>query len=1067
MRRTLGALALLGALGSAALGAACGGGGGITGSGGGTTTAGTGGSESGGGGAGGSAGTDMCPAPAEPAALLAEAQQRVDEARARRLSMYEALFGLAADGTIAPGGLDDIDWDPSHDSVVFHSLDAERNVPLLISNDAVSAAGPTDATLALGAEIGGFRYALLGANALSDLALDPPSPGTPRARMKDFARRLIAWLLGKDPGSGAGQKIVLAQLADSYWFKHDEGTAEFFATELPGASVNAPDTCESGALAGCLDGASLLVISDQDTDDDDDNPTPADPALVMKALDAAKSAKIPVLYVQYDGDLTPLGERMMRFFRTATSDNYWEQERLAGFSPALLLDQKDELAALGSLTATIAKGTLAVGDYASCIDDAHRFADCASPAFVEKIGKGAGVLRDTLGGLDQAGADPFAEEGYALLRALIRLGEAYRTGALDYPIPFDKDAAAFARGILADSSVHYAGPCNRAQAHLGTYVCDRSALLAGSCAMYDPSSIARDAATVEEPFLPDSEWTSTGLYALPGMPITVERKDAGPGAVAVRFGFQREGTTRSMETGSGGTRYDRPAYLASPWISVESGKPLTLSTPYGGPIYLSLDGAKAQPGDKAKLAFGGVAHHAALLDVGDDVEVASFIAGVSKNPLPHVDLRGHGFEVHLRKDKLLGGVTAPYTIATRADGSPVVVDYKGDLSLFLGDFRDNYLAPEYAMAGFAPPGKTLAGTLSADVQAICAHLGWACTDAGIHARASIQHANYDQYAACGDGCSGNPFDADWSITPLGWGESHELGHNLQTGLLQIGYVAEADRNDHPKYQGRAGENSNNIFPYHNLYRYLRTVKGEQGAVADDHMSLKTLYAMVQSARAGLTRVIGGQSRKVVFDDQCKVVGDYPLSAVDVQADAIWKDGGYAATNGPRMGFYLQLPLRLAGATMTGGTVLHDGFDIFTLLYAETRLVRAAAESDASWDAQKSALGFDLFPRTGHPTYGGGSVRDMPGNDFLLVALSHLSRLDFRPYFKMMGVETSDLASSQIDAFVASGLVAGKVPEELFVLDTDLPGVDLTAVETVAADGAAVWPRDGFHPSSCP
>jgi hypothetical protein len=1007
-----------------------------------------------------------CPAPREPAALLAEAQKTLDQASAARLSLYASIFGLQPDGTIAPGGLGDIDWDPSHDSVVFHSLDVERNVPLLVSNDAASGA-PTQATLALAADTGSFRYALLGANAPSDLAHAPPAPGSAGARMKDFVLRLVTWLTKKDPGTGAGMKIVLAHLADGYWFKHDEGTALFFASELPGATVNAPDSCESAALAGCLDGASLLVISDEDGSADDDHPVPADIPAVIKALEAAKSAGIPVLYLQFDGGLTPLGEQMMRFFRTGTSDNYWDQERLKGFSPGALLDQKDELDALRSLTTTLAEGSLKVADYAACIDDKPRFADCKQAAFTAKIGHGAEVLRATLGGLDEGGADPFTTDGYALLRTLIQLGDAYRSAPLGYPIPFDKDASAFARAVFADVSVHYAGACNRAQAELGTYVCDRSAVLDGTCKAYDPAAIEVTAASAKPAFLPDSEWTSTGLYALPGRALTVTRNDAVAGKVSLRFGFQREGTTRSLETGSKGTHYDRPAYLASPWITLEAGRTLTLDTPYGGPIYLKLDGTPAIAGQTAQVDLGGVARHAALLDVGDAAAVSAFVSEVAKNPLPHVDLRGAGFEVHLRKDHLLDGVTSPYGLATRKDGSQVMVDYQGDLGLLLGDFRDNYLAPEYSMAGFAPPGKTLATTLSADVQAICQSLGWACTDPAIHARQSIQHANYDQYAACGDGCSGNPFDADWSIMPLGWGESHELGHNLQKSLLQIGYVTAADHDDHRKYQGRATENSNNIFPYHNLYRYVREVRGEQGEIREDHMNLKTVFAMVQSSRAGLTRMINGQTRAVVFDESCKLVGDYPASQKGVQAEAIWEDGGYAATNGPRMGFYLQLPLRLSGAKMSGGTTLHDGFDVFTLLYAGARLFESIAGDDARWEAGKAALGFSLFPRKDHPIYGGGTALEIPGNDYLLVSLSFLSGLDFRPYFKLMGVRYSTLADDQIDAHITSGKVTGKVPDTLFVLDTDLPGKDLSTVDTVAADGVAVWPRDGFHPGSCP
>jgi hypothetical protein len=484
-------------------------------------------------------------------------------------------------------------------------------------------------------------------------------------------------------------------------------------------------------------------------------------------------------------------------------------------------------------------------------------------------------------------------------------------------------------------------------------------------------------------------------------------------------------------------------------------------------LYLRLDGEAAPSGDKATVAFEGVAEHAALLDVGDEAAVASFVTHVMNSPLPHADIRGVGFEVHMRKDRLLAGVGAPYELASHGDGTGLTVDYKNDLGLLLADFRDNYVAPEYALAGFAPPGKTLATTLSADVQAVCSHLGWDCLSPTVHVRTATQHANYDEYANCGDGCSGNPFDADWPVSPLGWGESHELGHNLQMGVLQIGYVTEDKRDDWSQYQSRAGENSNNIFPYHNLWRYGREVRKDVAPLHDGHMNLKTLFAMVQSSRAKLVRTVNGIARQVVFDEGCSIVGDYPLDAKDVHAEAIWQDGGYAATNGPRMGFYLGLPMRLHGSTLSDGTKLSDGFDVFTLLYAEARLFLAAARDDASWTAAREALGFGSFARTGDPTYAGVDVTAIPGNDFLLVALSHLSGQDFRPYFDDHGVRYSALASQEVDAHIASGLVKGAIASALIVLDDDLPGADLASLTTVAPDGVAAWPRDGFHPSTCP
>ncbi len=1036
----------------------------------GVAPSGSGGAGSGGSGGsgGGNANYPECFAPDSADATLTEAKQIIDETLAARKSVWKSIFGLADDGTIDPGGLDTIDWDPSHDSVHFTSLDVERNVPLFISNDAAKIPSSAHVTLGIAADTGMVKYALLGANAPSDLAKNPPAPGSDAAKMETFTLRLIQWLTGKDPGDGTGMKIVLAQLADTYWFDHDKGTAKFFADKLPMASVNAEDTCESAALAGCLDGASLLVISGEDGADDENHAVAADPDAVMAAVDSAMAKGIPVLYLQYDGSLTPLAERLMKRFRVSTSDNYWEQERLAGFSPNSLLSATDELDALRNLVGTLDAKSLAVSDYQECLGQASQYDDCEAPGFMDKIGRGTAALRATMNGLDRSGTNPFDTDGFRLVRALERLGQTYRsTDAVKYPVNFESDPMAFARAMFADTSVHYVQRCSLPQSDLGTFVCARTDVLAGTCTPYDAAQVARDNGTATEAFRAGEEWTSTGFYALPGAAFTVKRTDSALGRVSIRLNFHRGGTSRSMQSDGGTSRYDRPGYLASPWISLEPSQELTLTSPYGGPIYVKLDGNAELAGQKATLDFTGVAKHAALLDIGNAAAVSSFVDDVGKNPLPHVDLRGDGFEVHLRKDKLLAGVSAPYELVSRADGTGVMVDYKGDVGLLLADFRDNFVAPEYRLAGFAPPGSTLDQALSADVKVICNALGWSCTDSSIHSRTTIQHANYDEYANCGNGCSGNPFDADWFVTPLGWGESHELGHNLQMGLLNIGYVTAGNRNDWSQYQSRAGENSNNIFPYHNLWRWLRSVKGEAGTVVDGHMNLKTLFAMVQSSRAGLVRQINGQSRKVVFDEACNVVGDYPSNAADVHAEAIWENGGYAATNGPRMGFYLQLPLRLQGKTMSTGTTLTNGFDIFTLLYAEARLLRKSGVDDVAWDAAKNNLGFGLFPRTGHATYGGRDVRDMPGNDFLLVSLSFLSGLDFRPYFNDLGVRFTDLAASQVEAFIAAGKVNGPIGSALAVLDEDLPDADISKVATVPPDGVATWPRDGFHPKNCP
>ena len=50
-------------------------------------------------------------------------------------------------------------------------------------------------------------------------------------------------------------------------------------------------------------------------------------------------------------------------------------------------------------------------------------------------------------------------------------------------------------------------------------------------------------------------------------------------------------------------------------------------------------------------------------------------------------------------------------------------------------------------------GKPLNKTIPANVQAICSALNWPCLDESIHTRTTVQHANYDERAACGSGKS--------------------------------------------------------------------------------------------------------------------------------------------------------------------------------------------------------------------------------------------------------------------------------------------------------------------------
>ena len=126
---------------------------------------------------------------------------------------------------------------------------------------------------------------------------------------------------------------------------------------------------------------------------------------------------------------------------------------------------------------------------------------------------------------------------------------------------------------------------------------------------------------------------------------------------------------------------------------------------------------------------------------------------------------------------------------------------------------------------------------------------------------------------------------DWTLTPMGWGEAHELGHNMQIGLLQIGWVPVTSNADlWSSYQGRAGENSNNIFPVHNNWRFYRKVKkynnSVSGAWSGGHLDS---FSIIQSALVKKNATLSGISSRVSLrSGTCTIKASFPSTASAAQ-----------------------------------------------------------------------------------------------------------------------------------------------------------------------------------------
>ncbi|MGQ5525654.1 ImpA family metalloprotease [Chitinimonas sp. PSY-7] len=342
--------------------------------------------------------------------------------------------------------------------------------------------------------------------------------------------------------------------------------------------------------------------------------------------------------------------------------------------------------------------------------------------------------------------------------------------------------------------------------------------------------------------------------------------DAGKAKVALRLNTQRTGSTRAWTADT----YTRPRFLASPPMALNRGQAIDVTSPYGGTLQLSFSEAAA--GQTVQLRIRGVAQHP-FLDLSNGGSKTAFVAALKSGQFDWAEIKLQGTEIHTRVDKMKEVLAS---------------DYNNDIDRYLDELRVLFFEDAYQLAGFALPGKSLPTA----VQTFCTNQGWNCASSTLHRVPDTQHINVDAYSQCGNGCSGNPYDQDWGLNPRGWGESHELGHNLQQGLLAV-------------YSDRSTEVSNNLFPLHKNWRLLRELKDDR---SNDRVAYRSTFDMIKAAKSSSDPVEGAYQR-------------------------IWGSAAYAAENGERMAFYMQWvhywSQRMADETR--------GWDIITLLYLHERL----------------------------------------------------------------------------------------------------------------------------------
>lgn len=792
-------------------------------------------------------------------------------------------------------------YDPGAASMWVLPANPDNTLPFLIGDK-----GRVLASLSLEAGGRGLAY---GTNVLTQLS-------GANAAHAPLLKRAVQWLVNGDPGAATAKDFKVSVVGV-------DKTATLNGLKSAGLQP-ADAACNALTDASCASASKLLVLGNG-----------ASAASLSATVRARLQAGLPILFVHTNGwNQSSTGQQILSGLGLQEGPyggNYWDKDAVpSSRTRARSVELGGAYGQDPALVQQIVDGSWRTDyDWSKCTSYVGR-TTCDDVPGLSDFSKRVDVLKGALDAYNQKAQNLFALPGTTSLRLWLLWADAVRQN-IRYPMDKAADTARFQETFVADAIVGYVREAGAAQKELGSYAGQRQQSM--------PVSGSEETLTLT---LPSAQgFTAIGRMAAPGKRLSIRIEDAGQASLAVGLNTQRIGSTRLWNT----RQYDRPRFLKSPDIKLQANQSVALVSPYGGLLQLVYSGAT--PGQTVTVKVTGAASQPFLdIQPGEDSSqaIADFIQALDADKADWLEIRSGSVEVHAKVEKVRGSIDK---------------DYGGDVQRFIRELNEVFIDDAYTLAGFAIPNQAKTPA----IQQECAVRGWDCDSETLHKLPGTQHINVDQYAQCGGGCSGNPYDQTWGLNPRGWGESHELGHNLQVNRLKV-------------YGGRSGEISNQIFPLHKDWRVLR----EFGQNLDDtRVNYRNAYNLIVAGRAEADPPAGVYKR-------------------------LWEDPGTYALNGERMAFYTQWVHYWADLKNDP----LQGWDIWTLLYLHQRQV-----DKSDWDANKAALGYGTYAqRPGNS----GDASSTDGNDNLLLGLSWLTQRDQRPTFALWGIRTSAAAQAQVAAY---------------------------------------------------
>jgi len=836
------------------------------------------------------------------AALLEDAVvAAIDDGASAHQNAVIEIFNLDERGNARSDGssLTSLEWDPTHDAGLFSGTWGE-NSNLLVTNSVIASGYDVQKRpLAIVGEAES-RYIVFGSNPMRNYYRDAHSLNDQMHRLLENS---LMWLTRRHDLKTTPSNIVLAQLSQNYYFPDEVAVREWLDEHLQGqASYNEQNTCDAHALAGCLDKEiDLLIISQHQNEDGVE-------LLVKKAVSKAMENGVPVLYMHVDGNIDSLGEHLLPLFDVNhTGDNYWRKLGLSQF------DITDQLGLLPANINAVRRMTSNFQNQSFGIDwDACDKENCKDNASLNnEFINGASYVRAQMRGLDQNKIDIFdVKNKYRFAKLLALLGDHYR---MNTSFPIDKKRSSgvdFLRALYADYSAYQYRKLVGVWSDMGNF------------GRVDYSHITPQTRTVKH--ISKKHFKSTGAYALPGQTTRVTRKDTSDVELSVFVNSLRDGSTHLYAENG----YTRPHLLSTTKIALAPGETIYFTSHIGGPIHLAYS-ANDLP---VEVVFENVGEHPYWRDATD---TSDFESALLANEFDWAEIAAPSFEVHSTREKMVESMANPMFGAEGGTPQKLV-----DATM---RYVHNY---PHVLAGFQGPGVDVVD----EIHQFALDKGLSVANLDL-----VKHMNADQ-ATCGYGCSGNPYDAYWSFSPIGHGDIHELGHGLERSRF--------------KFSGWPGHTITNFYSYYTKSQYFKNTGNDPDCQS---LPFEQTYSVLLKSLSE------------------------PDPAAYVQSN-LWDNVSWS--QGATMIIQMMMAAQDQGA-------LIDGWHLLARMHIVEREYQAALKNDSVWTEKRGAIGMDHYDRL--------DAKSMSPEDWLLIVVSHSTGFDFRAYFDVWAHGYTEQAAAQVAA----------------------------------------------------